>query len=392
MAVGRRAQRRGPSPVLVGLIAIALIAVGTFLGFTKDIPFTRGFEVKAVFESANSIRPNSPVRIAGVNVGKVKRVEAQDGTNAAIVTMEINEDGLPIHKDATAKIRPRIFLEGNFFVDLRPGTPSAPAVDDGYTLRVTQTATPVQLDQVLTALQQDTREDLKDVLDGLGTALNAEPEPEEERGVHPSTRGETGAESLNDAAEDAAPALRSTSQVNEALLGSQPDADLTRLIRGVSRATEGLSRNEGQLKDLITNFNTTMASLASERVALRTSIRELAPTLRAADGALDSLNAAFPPTRAFAREILPGVRETPATIDASFPWIAQTRRLVSQEELGGPRERPLAGHPRSREADGRRARLPAAGRPRRALRDRRPAPDGRRRHPGRVHLGRPELP
>ena len=43
----------------------------TFLGFTKDIPFTTPFTVKATFASANSIRPGSPVRIAGVNVGKV---------------------------------------------------------------------------------------------------------------------------------------------------------------------------------------------------------------------------------------------------------------------------------------------------------------------------------
>ena len=75
--------------------------------------------------------------------------------------MEIDEKGLPIHKDATLKIRPRIFLEGNFFVDLTPGTPSAPTLDDGDTIPVTQTATPVQLDQVLTALQSDTREDLQ---------------------------------------------------------------------------------------------------------------------------------------------------------------------------------------------------------------------------------------
>ena len=40
--------------------------------------------------------------------------------------MQINPDGLPIHADATAQIRSRIFLEGNFYVDLHPGTPNAP--------------------------------------------------------------------------------------------------------------------------------------------------------------------------------------------------------------------------------------------------------------------------
>ena len=76
--------------------------------------------------------------------------------------MEINDAALPLHEDATAKIRPRIFLEGNFFVDLKPGTPGAPELDDGDTIKITQTATPVQLDEVLTSLQSDSREDLKD--------------------------------------------------------------------------------------------------------------------------------------------------------------------------------------------------------------------------------------
>ncbi len=118
-----RKDRRGASAVVVGLIALVLVSIGTYLGFTKDIPFTKGYRVNAVFESATSIRPNSPVRIAGVNVGKVKKVSRYQDTDLAMVEMEITKPGLPIHKDATMKIRPRIFLEGNFFVDLSPGTP-----------------------------------------------------------------------------------------------------------------------------------------------------------------------------------------------------------------------------------------------------------------------------
>ena len=94
-------------------------------------------------------------------------------------------------------------------------------------------------------------------------------------------------------------------------------------------------RNETQLKSLITNFNVTMGAFASESGNLRASIRELAPTLENANAAFASLNAAFPSTRAFAREILPGVRETPATIDASFPWIKTMRGLMSEAELRG---------------------------------------------------------
>src|SRR3954453_18830816 len=155
--MGRRLPKR--SNAFIGLMAAILAAVIMFFGFTKDIPFTHGFQIKAQFESANSIRPNSPVRIAGVEVGKVKSVEGVEGSNAALLTMELKDTALPLHEDATAKVRPRIFLEGNFFVDLKPGTPDAPQLKSGDTIKITQTATPVQLDELLTSLQSASRED-----------------------------------------------------------------------------------------------------------------------------------------------------------------------------------------------------------------------------------------
>ena len=335
MARRPRRRRSRLSPFAAGSIAIVVIGILVYLGFTKDIPFTRPFEVRAVFQSSNSLRLNSPVRIAGVEVGKVKAVEAQEGTDNAVVTMSIDDSGLPLHADATAKIRPRIFLEGNFFVDLKPGTPGAEELDDGGTIGVNQTATPVQLDQVLTALQSDTRQDLQDVLEGLGTALRSKPSAADDRDADPSARGETAAKSWNDAYADAGPAARAQAQVNEGLLGTEPERDLARLVDGAGRTAAGLVRNEAQLKDLITNFNTTVGALASRSGDLSATIRELAPTLAVANAAFASLNAAFPPTRAFANEILPGVNQTAATIDAAFPWVEQARALVGQPELQG---------------------------------------------------------
>jgi phospholipid/cholesterol/gamma-HCH transport system substrate-binding protein len=329
-----RKDRTGASPFKVGAIVLVVILAATYLGFTKHVPFTHGFRVKAVFPSANSIRTNSPVRIAGVNVGKVKAIARQPGTDAAIVTMEIDKQGLPIHKDATLKIRPRIFLEGNFFVDLQPGTPGTPTLGDGDTLPITQASDPVQLDQVLTALQQDTRKQLQELLDNYGQALTAKPTPAQDAQQDPSVRGLTAAAALNQSYKYGGPAFKSTSIVNDAFLGEQPH-DLSNLIAGLDKTTKGLDQNEASLKDLITNFNTTMASFASQSGNLRQSIHLLAPTLDTADKALTSLNSSFPNTRAFAREILPGVRETPATINASFPWIAQTRKLLGQSELRG---------------------------------------------------------
>jgi phospholipid/cholesterol/gamma-HCH transport system substrate-binding protein len=322
------------SPFATGAIGLVLVLIVSYLVFAKDIPFTKPYEVKAVFENASGLRPNSPVRIAGVEVGKVSKIETDDNATAATVTMQLTEDGRPLHSDAEVMVRPRIFLEGNFFLDVRPGSPSKPELDAGETIPATQTSAPVQIDQVLTSLQRDTRDDLQKLLEGYGDALYGKPAPGEDRDQDRSTKGETAAKSLNDSLDDSPAALRGTAQVNDALLGTELH-DLSKLIASQQKVFSALVRNESQLKDLVTNFNRTTAAFASEEGNLRETVGLLDDTLQNADNAFASLNAAFPPTRAFAREILPGVRETPATITAAFPWITQTRRLVSRPELQG---------------------------------------------------------
>jgi ABC-type transporter Mla subunit MlaD len=329
-----RKDRHGASPFRVGAVVLLIAGICTFLGFSKHIPFTHGYQVKAVFTEANSIRKNSPVRIAGVNVGKVKKIERQPGTTAAIITMEIQKKGLPLHTDTTMKIRPRIFLEGNFFVDIKPGTPSAPTLKENSTIPVTQTATPVQLDQVLTSLQENSRDDLKAALNGFGVALTAKPTAAENADQDPSVRGLTGAQALNKALDQGPDALKYASIVNDGLVGYEP-ADLAKLIKSFGIAAGALGGNEQALTGFVDNFNTTMAAFASQSANLKQSIHLLGPTLNNANAAFTSLNAAFPNTRAFAKEVLPGVRETPGTINAALPWIAQTRGLLGRNELRG---------------------------------------------------------
>ena len=128
----RRNQKRRFSAFQAGLISLIVITVGVYFGFTKSVPFQHHFTIKGAFKTNNNLLIGSPVRIAGVNVGKVTDVQhVGHGQQGAVVTMQIEDVGQPIHKDATMKIRPRIFLEGNFFVDLQPGSPSAPKLGDG---------------------------------------------------------------------------------------------------------------------------------------------------------------------------------------------------------------------------------------------------------------------
>ena len=85
------------SPIAcIGLIALAIVLVViVFLGFTKDIPFTHGVPASRRSSSRRTRSgPNSPVRIAGVEVGKVKSIEPQRGhQRRRCVMMEINDDG-----------------------------------------------------------------------------------------------------------------------------------------------------------------------------------------------------------------------------------------------------------------------------------------------------------
>jgi phospholipid/cholesterol/gamma-HCH transport system substrate-binding protein len=329
-----RSFRNGTSPFRAGIVALVLIAIGTYFAFSKDLPFTRGYQIKAVFENSNLVQPRSPVRIAGVDVGKVVKVERYKDTKLSVVTMEIQDGGRPVRDDATAKVRPRLFLEGNFYVDLEPGTPQGRELDDGDTLPAAQTANPVQLDQVLTALQSDTRESLQETFKGLGTALSSKPTPEEDADQDPSVEGLTGAQALNLSLENSEEALRGSAIVNEALQGEAP-RDLSRIIRGVARLSEGLTEDEAALRDLISNFNTTMATTASRAPELERTVKLLGPTAANARRGFASIGRALPPTRAFAREILPGIRETPATMDAATPWLDQAYPLLGPRELGG---------------------------------------------------------
>lgn len=330
----RRAHRGRISPFGAGLIALAVIVIALYAAFVHKYPWNNPYELKAVFANANNLAVNSPVREAGVTVGKVTGVSRKSGSSASVVTMALTNEGLPIHRDATAKIRPRIFLEGNFFVDLKPGSPESPTIGSDEDIPMSQTYSPVQLDQILTVLQSDTRKNLQTLVQGYGDALNGKPKPGEDRLADPSTKGQTAAQSLNDSLDYAVPALRDVSIVNNAFLGEEPH-DLSKLIDSAGKTSQELAQHEGALQGLVTNFNTTMAAFASQAGALQTSIHVLPAVLSSADSALLHLNNSFPPLRAFSKEILPGVRETPATVNASFPWIAQTRALVSPSELGG---------------------------------------------------------
>jgi ABC-type transporter Mla subunit MlaD len=325
-------QRRGPrlslfQAGLIGIIVIILVSYGAYTKFAN--PFASSYQAKVIFASANGLKPDSLVRIAGVNVGKVQSVTpvskcsvvattdpATSGCSASEVVMSINDNGLPIHKDATFWIRPRIFLEGNFFIDVNPGTPEAPTAPSGYTFPIQSGVEPVQFDQLLDVLQSDTRNNLKLLLQEYGQAVIE------------------GGPAYNASINYWTPAYKFGAQVAHDTLGTQAH-DLSNWIDKGGVVNGAFSAHPQNLENLITDFNTTALAFARQSAALQSAVAELPRTLGVAIPALNALNNAFPPLRAFARALIPGVKTTSPLVDQALPFFHQLRLLVSPPELQG---------------------------------------------------------
>jgi virulence factor Mce-like protein len=312
-----KSQRLGLGPAKVGLVLLVLIGIATFWAFTKANPLDDPYEISAVFKHAHEIKARSPVRIAGVNVGRVTKVEALPEERLAKITMEIEEKGLPIKRDAEARLRPRLFLEGNYFIDIQPGTPSSAEMPSGATIPPNQTSTPVQFGQFLTSLQRGTRENLQTFLKQYSKALEG-----------PGARG------INMAVQHWEEAYRNTAIVSEAYLG-QEDGDLHRVLRGQGKVFGALSSDTQALRTLVTGLRRVAGGFAREDANLSRTIASLRRVIVTGRPALQSLNDALPSLRAFAREALPAARSSSPTLDAQIPFVKQARGLFSRDELRG---------------------------------------------------------
>jgi ABC-type transporter Mla subunit MlaD len=319
----------GMKPFLAGAIGIFLVVFVSYGAYTKFAnPFATSYTANAIFASANGLKQDALVRIAGVNVGKVQSVQPMPGCTlaaingpdhmctAAKVTMAINNTGLPIHKDATFWIRPRIFLEGNFFVEINPGSPSAPNAPDGFTFAIQQGREPVQFDQLLTSLQSDTRTNLQILLQQYGLAVKQ------------------GGPDFNRSIQYWLPAYKFGAQVSHDTLGLQAH-DLSGWIDKAGQTNGALSKDGPALESLITNLNVTAGAFARQSAALQSAVAELPRTLGVAIPSLTSLNNALPPFRRFALALVPGVQSTGPMVDASLPFFSQLRQLVQPAELQG---------------------------------------------------------
>lgn len=315
---------------LVGLAAMAAIAVVGLacavyiLGQQRvKSPFAERYEVRAEFAAAAGLTPGSgqPVNVAGVKVGQVAGVELRDGR--ALVSLEMDPGKLPaVFADARARLVPRTPLK-DLQVELFPGRRGGRELPEGGVIPVARTAPPIDADELLRALDGDTRDFLRVLL------------AESARGLE--GRGDD----LRKVLGQLQPTAEQLASISAAL--KRRRGALRRLVGELSTLARAAGRKDAELATLVSAGNATLGALAAEERALRTSVRDLPGTLAATRRAVQrvavftaELRPALVHLRPAAVRLAPTLRSLdPVTSEA--PGILRTQLRPFVREL-----RPLA--------------------------------------------------
>src|SRR3954452_18038974 len=150
------------APSLARIIVMVVFALSCFglllflwLSFGGPVPLKpKGYQVKIAFPEATTLATEADVRIAGVSVGKVRKLDVDRGANRTMATIELDPQFAPLHQDARAILRQKTLL-GETYVELTPG--HGRNVPEGGRLANAQVADTVQLDEIFDSLDPETR-------------------------------------------------------------------------------------------------------------------------------------------------------------------------------------------------------------------------------------------
>jgi len=118
--------------IKVGIaVVVSLLLLLTLFYKMGNFDFTKkGYSVNVLFNFAGGISKNAPVRLLGVEVGKIEAIELQyDEETKVLVKLHIDEN-TELRMDAKAYVS-ALGLMGEKYIELNPGTGSAPLLEAG---------------------------------------------------------------------------------------------------------------------------------------------------------------------------------------------------------------------------------------------------------------------
>jgi phospholipid/cholesterol/gamma-HCH transport system substrate-binding protein len=322
------------------LAAIALIAIGVATAVTILVeqnyrwPWESFYEIKAEFSTAQAVTPGQgqQVTISGVNVGDVSGVDLEDGR--AVVTLDIQKRYAPIYRNATMLLRPRTGLK-DMQVVLDPGTPASGEVANGGTIPESNTHPDVNPDEVLGALDADTRRYLASAVDALGTGLDgnganlrrllvaSEPTTAELRRLLDTFAARR---------DQIAHLTHNLSEV--AQVAGRHEGDIRRTIRFSSDALSALAQQDNSIRDSLSRLPGTLDAADAALRDSRPLAQELGPASRDLTPVVRRLTGATRPLRPLVREATPIVRnKLRPFVKAGVPALRELRPATAA--LGG---------------------------------------------------------
>jgi phospholipid/cholesterol/gamma-HCH transport system substrate-binding protein len=292
---------------LVTIGATVVVAVLVIAGVLNLVGFGGGGGYRAtfVFPHATNLFKGSRAQIDGFNVGLVDGLDVRDGK--ALVTVTLDDKHAPLRDGTTARIDWQS-LPGERIVQITPGPKTNAALPDGA--MITATTPRIELDQVLSAFDPDTRAAVRRIVPGVDEALAG----------HEDDLGRT--------MEAAGPALNAATDVLSAI-GSDGPA-LQTLLTSVRDLAERLVARRDSVRGIIDGFDRNLEQTSKRSEDLAAGLDQLPATLQTANSVLGKVPPAAAAALPLLRELLPAAQALPAAAADLRPFLTELRPTLAE--------------------------------------------------------------
>jgi phospholipid/cholesterol/gamma-HCH transport system substrate-binding protein len=267
--------------------------------------------LKAELPDAQAVTPGQgqTVRVAGVKVGDIGKVDLEDGK--AVVTMEIDRKYKDlIHQGATALLRPKTGLK-DMLLEVDAGRKNAPVLTEKDRIPVVNTAPDVDQDEIFTALDADTRDYLKLLINGAGKGLKGR------------------AHDLEETFRRLGPIHRDLARVSKSV--AERRHNLARLVHNYASLTNELGDKDQELTRLVDASNAVFQAFASEDQNISSAVSKLPSTLDRTSNTLakvDRLGQVLGPSLDSLR---PAIRKLDDANRKSRPFLREAEPILRKE-------------------------------------------------------------
>jgi phospholipid/cholesterol/gamma-HCH transport system substrate-binding protein len=267
---------------------------------------TSDYKVSVVLASATNLHEGGSVQVRGFDAGKVESITPVDGQ--AKIVMDLDPDYAPLHDGAVVSVRWKS-LVGERHLTITDGAPGNAEVPSGGMLKGTMPQ-PMELDQVLAALDEPTRESLKSLLNNLDKTVDGHEQD------------------LNKTVKTAGPALQALGDVLKGL-GTDGPA-ISGLVSQVEQMVSTLSAHDSDVKNIVDQLSKFSGDTVQQRQALKDALAKLPGTLDAANKTLGDVPPAVAKANPLLNDLKPAIEKLPQVAANLKPVLTDLRPLVAQ--------------------------------------------------------------